>query len=56
MSNMKRVRIQPPGLLTPKGYPFSWGVRVQSGDLLYNSGQVSIDIDRNVIGPGDMTA
>ena len=56
MSSTNRVRIQPPDLLSPKGYPFSWGVRAQSGDLLFISGQVSTDIDRNVIGPGDMTA
>ena len=56
MSDAHRVRIQPPDLLTPKSYPFSWGVRVRSGDLLFISGQVSIDLDRNVVGPGDMTA
>ena len=55
MSNTQRVKIQPPDLLTPKGYPFSWGVRVPGGDLLYISGQVSTDIDRNVVGPGDIT-
>jgi enamine deaminase RidA (YjgF/YER057c/UK114 family) len=31
-------------------------MRVQSGELLFISGQVSTDIDRNVIGPGDMAA
>ena len=56
MSNKKRVKIQPPELLTPESYPFSWGIRVSSGELLFISGQVSTDIDRNVIGPGDMTA
>ena len=56
MSNKKRVKIQPPELLTPESYPFSWGMRVPSGDLLFISGQVSTAIDRNVIGPGNMTA
>ena len=56
MTRIKRNRIQPPDLLTPKNYPFSWGIRVQSGELLFVSGQVSVDIDRNVIGPGDITA
>ena len=56
MTKIQRKRIQPPDLLTPKSYPFSWGMRVQSGELLFISGQVSTDIDRNVIGPGDMAA
>ena len=56
MTRIQRKRIQPPDLLTPKNYPFSWGMQVQSGELLFISGQVSTDIDRNVIGPGDMTA
>jgi enamine deaminase RidA (YjgF/YER057c/UK114 family) len=29
---------------------------VQGGDLLYISGQISADVDRNVVGPGDITA
>jgi enamine deaminase RidA (YjgF/YER057c/UK114 family) len=57
MPKIERMRIQPPGLLAPKNYPFSWGIRVQiGGDLLFVSGQVSTDIDRNVVGPGDMAA
>jgi enamine deaminase RidA (YjgF/YER057c/UK114 family) len=56
MSEMERSRIQPPDLLTPKSYPFSWGMRVRSGELLFIAGQVSTDMDRNVIGPGDMAA
>ncbi len=56
MSKIERSRIQPSNLLTPKSYPFSWGVRVQSGELLFIAGQVSTDINRNVIGPGDMAA
>lgn len=56
MSGIERSRIQPPDLLTPKSYPFSWGMRVRGGELLFIAGQVSTDIDRNVIGPGDMAA
>lgn len=56
MVNTQRVRVQPPDLLIPKSYPFSWGIRVQRGELLLISGQVSTDIDRNVIGPGDIIA
>lgn len=55
MATIKRKQIQPPALLTPKSYPFSWGMWVQSGDLLFISGQDSTDIDRNVIGPGNIT-
>jgi enamine deaminase RidA (YjgF/YER057c/UK114 family) len=55
MSKIERSRIQPPDLLTPS-YPFSWGMRVRSGELLFIAGQVSTDMDRNVIGPGDMAA
>ena len=55
MSRIERVRIQPPGLLIPS-YPFSWGMRVQSGELLFISGQVSTDIDGNVVGPGDIAS
>lgn len=56
MSEIERTRIQPSGLLDPKSYPFSWGLRVRGGELLFISGQVSTDLDRNVIGPGDMAA
>jgi enamine deaminase RidA (YjgF/YER057c/UK114 family) len=56
MTGIQRQRIQPPDLLAPKSYPFSWGMRVQGGELLFISGQVSTDIDRNVIGLGDMAA
>ena len=55
MTSIQRKRIQPPGLLTPKGYPFSWGIRVQNGELLFISGQVSVDIDRDIVGPGDQS-
>jgi hypothetical protein len=43
MTRIQLKRIQPPDLLTPKSYPFSWGMRVQSGELLFISGQVSTD-------------
>ncbi len=56
MSEIERTRIQPSGLLAPKSYPFSLGLRVRGGELLFISGQVSTDLDRNVIGPGDMAA
>ena len=54
MPSSKREKIQPPELLIPKSYPFSWGIRAKDGDLLFISGQVSTDINRNVIGPGDI--
>ena len=54
MTSSNRKRIQPPELLVPKSYPFSWGVQAKNGDLLFISGQVSTDIDRNVIGVGDI--
>ena len=56
MHSSSHKGIQPPELLIPKSYLFSWGVQAQTGDLLFISGQVSTDINRNVIGIGDIGA
>jgi enamine deaminase RidA (YjgF/YER057c/UK114 family) len=46
--------VNPPGLAKPVGY--SHGIEVQGGKTLYVSGQVALDKDGNLVGPGDLVA
>ena len=49
-----RESINPPSLPTPPGY--SQVVRVSGGTTIYIAGQVSWDIDGNLVGPADFEA
>ena len=46
---MKVQRINPPGIHKPRGYSHL----VIGGDSVYIAGQISLDLDRNVIGIGN---
>lgn len=47
---MERERLNPPGLHTPQAN-YSHVARV--GNVLYLSGQIPVDADGNLVGPGD---
>lgn len=52
---MKRATIQPPELAQPGGH-YSHGVIVEAARTLYVAGQVPLDSDGNLVGPGDPLA
>ena len=46
--------INPPALAKPAGY--SHGIEVQGGKTVYLAGQVALDKDGGLVGPGDIVA
>jgi enamine deaminase RidA (YjgF/YER057c/UK114 family) len=46
--------VNPPSLAKPAGY--SHGIEVQGGKTLYIAGQVALDKDGKLVGPGDIVA
>lgn len=46
--------VNPPSLAKPVGY--SHGIEVQGGKTLYIAGQVALDKDGKLVGPGDIVA
>lgn len=54
---MRKTFDNPTGVPSPTG-PFSHVARVDlgTGSLLYVAGQVAVDDDGNIVGPGDMRA
>lgn len=46
--------VNPPSLAKPVGY--SHGIEVQGGKTLYVAGQVALDKDGTLVGPGDIVA
>ena len=46
--------VNPPSLAKPAGY--SHGIEVQGGKTLYVAGQVALDKDGKLVGPGDIVA
>jgi enamine deaminase RidA (YjgF/YER057c/UK114 family) len=46
--------INPPALAKPVGY--SHGIEVQGGKTVYLAGQVALDKDGGLVGPGDIVA
>lgn len=53
--SVNRSIVTPPGLATPAGH-YSHGVVVESTRTLYVAGQVALDREGNLMGPGDPTA
>ncbi len=53
---MNRKIIFPPGFAAPRG-AYSPGILIESGDarLLFATGQLAVDPEGNVVGPGDAT-
>ena len=49
---MKKTYLNPPGSPTPKSYHHA--VTVESGRMIFLSGQVAFDSDRNIVGNGDV--
>lgn len=49
---MKKTYLNPPGSPTPKSYHHV--VTVESGKMIFLSGQVAFDSDRNIVGKGDV--
>lgn len=52
---MHRNTINPPELAVPAGH-YSHGVIVETSRTLYVAGQVALDSDGNLVGPGDPIA
>ena len=52
---MKKQVIETKKLPKPVG-PYSQGIKIKAGSLLFLSGQVARDHERNIIGKGDITA
>lgn len=50
----KRVIEPPDGTIHPLPWPYSHGIAV--GDLLFIAGQVALDEDLRLVGPGDIVA
>ena len=46
--------VNPPSLAKPAGY--SHGIEVQGGKTIYVAGQVALDKDGKLVGPGDVVA
>ena len=56
MSEQRKTALNPPGVAKPiRGY-YSNSVRVTAGPLLFIAGQVALDADGHVVGPGDVRA
>ena len=51
---MKKTYLNPPGSPTPKSYHHV--VTTELGRMIFLSGQVAFDSDRNIIGKGDVVA
>jgi enamine deaminase RidA (YjgF/YER057c/UK114 family) len=49
---MKKTYLNPPGSPTPKSYHHV--VTVESGKMIFLSGQVAFDSERNIVGKGDV--
>ena len=54
---MRTTRSNPDTVATPMG-TYSQAVRVETGDAvwIYVSGQIAIDLEGNLVGPGDLRA
>jgi enamine deaminase RidA (YjgF/YER057c/UK114 family) len=55
MSEFQRSILKPHGVAPPTG-KYSHAVRVRGGELLFIAGQVSVDVDGNLVGEGDVAA
>jgi enamine deaminase RidA (YjgF/YER057c/UK114 family) len=55
MSPLERETLNPSSVATPLG-TYSNAVKVKAGSLLYIAGQVGVDPQGNLVGPGDVGA
>ena len=56
MANERKSAINPNSVLAPLKPYYSNCVRVESGPLLFISGQVALDADGKLVGEGDLRA